>query len=95
MNKQLAKNIRKYVKIKMKEEALPEEDEKRIYKVFKGTYENASPEDQKKYDQNMEDKFKEVKLTANWHSYKIPSIVVIDESLSTRYRSDYALIERK
>ena len=49
----------------MKEEALPEEDEKRIYKVFKGTYENASPEDQKKYDQNMEDKFKEVKLTAN------------------------------
>lgn len=59
MNTQLAKKIRKYVGIKMKEEHIPQSDEKRLYKIFKRTYEEASPEMQKQYVLDMETKFLE------------------------------------
>lgn len=61
MNTQVAKNIRKYVRIKLKEEGLPDSEEKRLYKVFKTTYERANPETQKRYDQDMKNAFEKQK----------------------------------
>jgi hypothetical protein len=60
MNTQTAKNIRRYVSIKLEEEGLPASEEKKLYKVFKQTYSSADAETKKKYDQNMKDKFEEI-----------------------------------
>lgn len=60
MNSKTAKNIRKYVKLKLVEEQLPASEFKKLYKVFKNIYEEASPEIQKKYDQDMQNAFNAV-----------------------------------
>jgi hypothetical protein len=61
MNSQVAKDIRKYVKLKMKDEGLPDSEEKRLVKIFKGVYEKADEQKKTKYRNDMRLRFEHEK----------------------------------
>lgn len=57
MNKQVAKNIRRYVRLRSKDEKYPQFKSEKLYKAMKKTYLSADHKKQEEYRIDMETRF--------------------------------------